>query len=49
MLTNMITDGKVNAFIVAQNVKELNSAYFLLLCLAGAAVGILGVTNSLQT
>ena len=46
---NMITDGEINAFIVTQNVKELNSVYFLSSCLASAAAGILGVTNSLQT
>ena len=45
MSTNAITDSEINAFIVAQNVKELNSVYFLSSCFVGAAAGILGLTN----
>jgi len=45
MSTNAITDSEINAFIVAQNVKELSSVYFLSSCFVGAAAGILGLTN----
>ena len=40
-----ITDSEINAFIVAQNVKELNFVYFLSSCFVGAAAGILSLTN----